>query len=782
MRTILLFALLGAVAAPQIAPDLELVEDRGGWTPPADLLARAAALGRLAAAQLEAVVRRIEQDEGKAARIRVCRAGLRLKDRVAARAAATRLFWEELDHWEIERVIALCLDDFARPGTLVDFEKLRSMIGGKELFTIFGSFPSPPWNQSATYYLSELHRQVKAEHIPVLCRLARHPNAAVREQAWGNVVLVLVRTDRHLRQAARTLLAMEGFGDLAGPSPEPESPAAAREGGLPRSLVTIIRRFWMDPKLGPAGWEMRWLLRARPSHADAPHLVAAYGAAAASKARPVLVRALRHLDDEATRALLRRVVTEKGDHELVTLARGALAFRGDGEARTALQKAARSDPLALSVLFEASPDAAAHALRERVLQCPPEAALAALETLSDAMSDSRHRFLIRWPDTVFEGFEGAALTAPVSGLVLAEIGVTVPGCRTPRLAEAVVERLKADGLAALLRTEDARVALDRVFPFLETAAPEGFRKRLRAWAGSAEPSVRRCALATLLAIGDPESGERLVEWLGDDPDSAAESDVNRMAKHSREMEVVLARSRSGAVRRYLEKRAAAEAAHAEARGGHPAHQGLAVLDGVPPWTARLVVARLEDGGRPGRLARLALIREGRALAALDDCLARPPGSADSVDIPPDLWRIDRPSVRAFLKRLRREREHGLYAWATAHLACLGDPAARTESEAVMRAGRYRWMDEVFSEPDLATFGYDLKRTVPFWIDELESNCCRHCVAANVLDDLFPGHDLYMAGSDDFRATSADMMRRWWRRHENARWVWSRLLEQFVPVF
>jgi hypothetical protein len=71
--------------------------------------------------------------------------------------------------------------------------------------------------------------------------------------------------------------------------------------------------------------------------------------------------------------------------------------------------------------------------------------------------------------------------------------------------------------------------------------------------------------------------------------------------------------------------------------------------------------------------------------------------------------------------------------------------------------------------------------VPFWIDELESNCCRHCVAANVLDDLFAGHDLYMARADDHRATSADIMRRWWKRHENARWVWSRLLECFVPV-
>ena len=50
---------------------------------------------------------------------------------------------------------------------------------------------------------------------------------------------------------------------------------------------------------------------------------------------------------------------------------------------------------------------------------------------------------------------------------------------------------------------------------------------------------------------------------------------------------------------------------------------------------------------------------------------------------------------------------------------MGDPAARAEYEHALRTGRYRWGDET----EQIAFDDGL-RALPFWIDLMETNCCR----------------------------------------------------------
>jgi len=168
-----------------------------------------------------------------------------------------------------------------------------------------------------------------------------------------------------------------------------------------------------------------------------------------------------------------------------------------------------------------------------------------------------------------------------------------------------------------------------------------------------------------------------------------------------------------------------------------------------------------------------LLRAARPEAALAEYLAHLPASCVSV-----LRQVDTPAVRAHLARLREDRSLECYAEATAVLAALGDEEARAETLRAMRAGRYRWVDEVCGDDAaLATLGYDFQATIPFWLDELETNCCRRIVSMNVFEEAF---GLGREVSDGFGEIPGDRMRRWWNRHRDGKFGMSRIAGHFVP--
>lgn len=768
------------------AQEIALRADCGGWKPGPELRARAAALKGLDAKVLVAAVEKLEAEGGKALRIRVCRAGLRLADAKAAFACATRLNWNEVDLWETERVIALCLEGnaYTRPGTLVDFEELRSMIGGKELPRIFASFPAGPWNDKPSYYLANLHRQCTAEHIPALSAMLVRPEPEVRRDAWENLHLVAVRTDRHRDCALRAMLTWKDIPIRTGP----ERALGADE--WPPALCEIVLRRWpresgmVDPVVRRAVLTLRPLPEDEPAIRQfiEPALAAGAGPAPLSTRQFLLIRALRHFDSTEATALLRRLAaTDRLDPGQICstqlIATAALAARGDPQARAALASRAATDDEALALWFEAEPRAAA-AWYERCLlggsDAAAEKALARWEDLAIA----RHELILDWPDDLFAGLAGRAAASPRSGLALLGIGITIPGCARESLAAAATARLQPREISVALARENGYREVVERFAFLEVAAGEAARTWLRARIGDSDRCARDFALPVLLQLGDPALGSSLTDWIKRCSGEEGWPDV--VAEHPTDIDVLLGQTRCSEARRYLLDRARRAVAEPESGEEAPdsAIIGLAVADGLPPHTAAWVAGGEQetDQRAPWGARCRKLIADGRADRALVLAL-------ENLDlIPFDLWRLDRPEVRAFLERMRREREHGLYHEATAALACMGDPAARGETFAALQAGRYRWLDELSGEPAYATLGYDLTRMVPFWIDQLESNCCRNCVAENVLEDLFPhGYGLYNDSYDKRWETRATIARRWWRQHRRAKFVHSRLVDQFIPV-
>jgi len=165
-----------------------------------------------------------------------------------------------------------------------------------------------------------------------------------------------------------------------------------------------------------------------------------------------------------------------------------------------------------------------------------------------------------------------------------------------------------------------------------------------------------------------------------------------------------------------------------------------------------------------------LVREGRPTDALAAWLEAFPDAT-----PRGLGLVEDGRVRRHLERLRDRRGLEARAWALGELTLMGDEAARAEYWSAMREGRYRWVDEAGARE--RTLGHDLS-TIPFWISELETNCCRFNVVASTLEDLF-GHDFSRMRYHVFH-TAAEVARNWWEHH-GGRFAWSRIGERFVPA-
>lgn len=738
-------------AQPPLAPE------RGGWTPTHALAARALGLRDLDAAAADAAVARLAAESPRL-RVDVLRAGLRLADRAAAHACAVHLDWRELDAWEHRRVVELCVDGFTRPGTRVDFERLRSIVGSVDMDRILRTFPGPPYALDATQYLAQLHRQLLAEHVPALCALGR-ARPALLEDVFSNLGVVLPRTDRHRPEVAALVLERSDI-----------PPAGT---GLHPLLAACLDRFWgRDGSGEPDGWEIRWLMQSTPVAADAPRLAACLRRlpTSAEYGRIAVVRAMRHLRDDATDALLRAVERDGTDTLEGTVATAALAARGDVDARGRLHRLAAADDWAFGLWLEVAPTDAVAALRDWLLGPDDTRVEWAIEAVVRLDGDVRSYLHLDLSADAFDGLADTLVASDVDGARLARIGALVPRCNARTLARAACARLPASRTLAALEDDRGTLA------FLEAAAPDALRRAMRTIVDRV-PAARRLALDALLAIGDPASGPRLIEYVTG-LDASDDDGPGSFVEHLASVRL-LARSPCPAVEAHVAGAlAACKPDDAEAR--RDAIVALAELRGVAPETVDFllrehddvhdaaahramcdaVAADLRAGDGPGAIARL--------LAAMPDRLGGP------------LWRVDTPAVRAHLTRLQARRELKLYAFATAQLAALGDPAARAEAETAMRAGRYRWMDSVLGPDEaLSTFGYDFARTIPFWLDQLESNCCRRVLATCVFEGAF---GLEPEVGEGVCETPATRMRRWWAEHRDGTFVASRIFRGgFIPV-
>lgn len=140
--------------------------------------------------------------------IALLRAGLRRNDAVAT-ACAKRLHRKWLDVAEQGRVVELLVAALRAGDRDVDFDRLRWMVGSSDLAGILADFPPAPEGWSRRAMLTELHRHVRAEHVPALCRLALGADAPLANAAFENLSIAIWLSDRHRELAAQTLLALE---------------------------------------------------------------------------------------------------------------------------------------------------------------------------------------------------------------------------------------------------------------------------------------------------------------------------------------------------------------------------------------------------------------------------------------------------------------------------------------------------------------------------------------------------------------------------------------------
>jgi hypothetical protein len=138
----------------------------------------------------------------------------------------------------------------------------------------------------------------------------------------------------------------------------------------------------------------------------------------------------------------------------------------------------------------------------------------------------------------------------------------------------------------------------------------------------------------------------------------------------------------------------------------------------------------------------------------------------------EVGRIDDDRVRAYLHRLQERRELRLYPWATAELGAMGEPPARAEYEHALRIGRYRWGD---GNEQIAF--HDGVRALPFWIDLMETNCCRMASIRCFLFDHWFGLEFETEGGHGLSTPVAEARR--FLARAGGRFVWSRTASRYL---
>jgi hypothetical protein len=673
--------------------DSRLRGDCGGWEPSLELLDEASKLGDAAAkpAALAAL-----DSASPAHRVDVLRAGLRLLDDVAAKACAARLTWSQIDRWECARCVDLLIDDVMRPGTEADFEEFRSYLGSVELTRFLRALPPTPWSVDPEKAIAETHRIARAGDIPAYIELTRSPETAVADEAWNELSLLGRWNDDFRDEVARRESELPGrpaldVHEAAGP-------------GLPPALAAYLRWEYLEPGPQVASddsylvWneKIRWCWEATPGPRDAELLVALAdrGVADWTRVAGVAYALLGKLHDPKTEAFLRAKAVD-GEK----LAAWALARRGDAAMLDRVVADAPDDfDFALALLMEIDPTRARRLLEEVLLGPDEYAANWALDHFAEFAAPGAffEPTGYDWRRTSFAGFDRAAIGAKIPGLRLAWIGAVVPGCRTRELAVAAARTLEPGDL---LQDEERWIWKSKFKPiaaFLETAAPSEFAEALR--------RIRRA---------DGDDASLAAEWLIDlgDPDSAAAAIAGPEPPFGFDYPR-LARSGAPEVRRVVEDRVR-ELIESGGNDRNGAVAALAILNGLPESAADAVW--FDD--RPCPRAAAETVLEGHPVEGVAAVLAEFPDEEHG-----DVGAVADPRVRAYLVRLLGRRDLGHYWYATGQLAAMGDPAARAEFWGAMQDGRYRIIDHAnfFTR----TLGWDLGATMPFWIDELRSQCCR----------------------------------------------------------
>jgi hypothetical protein len=677
-----------------------------------------------------------------------------------AYAAACLVREHELDLAGIDRWLAAVTPHLFDENPRWDWDTWKHIVSTADVHRVLQ--PRDVWHAEIRYfYLNDLHRSFRPEHLPAVARLTHHEDPFVRKQAVENVLLLAGWTDRHFEAVAETLLGWPG----------PDDHIVVDQDDRSRNPVHVPRPFSL-PTPRP-GWSP--LLRAALQRC---FLDFGEGKNAAPAWPFLMRRAEAETPGEEDRLLLGALLTGTNPHGVDLALRTLCRLEPDvwlqrlldpppKDAELPLVLAARRDWPALRELATQDEDALAAALEfdfegtwlpwvATAFGADAAQGLAAIELLAEA--DEPRPAPFRRPPGLAERLAQAndLFAARLDHARLHQLVVRFPLACTTKLAQHYLDSITPANLAA------------SAVEVLEVADDEALLRRLRSWAESPDPAVHGPALDVLLRLGDTEAGERLVARWRDTGDTGAKD------------RFLLARAgRAAAVRAALDQDLRLVAWSADGAlddGDFATLAAAAMAHGLPGSVARSWANRCARGDRQpdAKLhAAFPALREhvlaDRPVDALLASLAHAPLRGIQLT---DLGLVDDDRVRDLLQRVRNTPGADVQ-WAIAELALAGDRTAQREMAEVRTRHLYGWLDDATQNGITQGRSLDL---APWLIGEIETVCCRRNMAVGALEDL-TGFDA-SAQPEAGLVTQHEYARRWWQAAEH-RLRWSELAQRFV---
>ncbi|HEX6812558.1 MAG TPA: HEAT repeat domain-containing protein [Planctomycetota bacterium] len=671
--------------------------------------------------------------------VRLLRAGLGSEDERVIFGASMLLGDLSLPALELRHAAARVIPRLGDQDCPVTVEELETLWGSRDVPTVLARIPALD-EPEANYCLGELHRVVRAEHVPAHCDLALAAKGDVRWFALDNATLTAGFSGEHGPLAIATWAKCSGvpFDTAADGERLPGALRAALAWILDNPPPTAKEGTVADKTVRPRHVLVaRWLMASRPGAQDLPLLRRLIGNRAF---RPEALAALGHLRDPGSLTLLREHAASANLDTQRSACMG-LARRGEAKALDALL-AGPDDFLACGL-------AVASAERRRdfaaqVIAMPAADAVAALRRIEGARTEIFPPRVPSVDDAWLADFEPLAAAAKnLDAPVLRTLIAVIPACATASLADRLLAHEAAVLFAGSADPEQpwtgprGDLGFRGVWAFLEVTRPELFLTRLREGLASADEAVQRTCADLLLRLCDRDSVGPLLAW-------AKRTEADRWFE--------LAALGGDDVRAALLARAAEDG---------DALRALAHLHGMPA-----VVTQSWEIPDDAVVAVVDALRRGDAAAAfLASRAGRPRDETDLEEVARlQTWRSE--AVEAFV--LRSTQRSG--PDALAELRWQLDSGLHREDATIRRTLRElsldgRYVTHQFYARHLPA-GRDLT-LLSFWIDELGANCCRRVVADQALTAMFgeePEH-----GDDDNEAVTLRLRRRLLPVQDRLRW-------------
>ncbi len=638
---------------------------------------------------------------------------------------------------------------------LIDFDVFKHTASSAQLDRFLRR--RPQWSSSfRSFLIQDLHRSLRPSHLPALAQVARCDDPVLRRQAFRLLGTVALYTDQRRELIAKTVLEWPGpipRAQLLVEDPklvEPYRPrgyALARKPlGYPALLAATLRRIHLGAgevlrKMhGFGDWSLRWAAASRPDASDRALLLELL-ARPEETAQNIALLGLRQLHDTTSgQAIVAALPGMQGTwsralaHATLVIRAADVKRRGAAEAaaENALLAGALEDDVFLAAALEVMPERAVAQWASSAFGEDPEVGGKAIHRLSAALRSPDFGPL-RISDATLDSIY-QAVQRQLTGLDrgrLSQLVEDLPLCRSAALGQALLQALRPGPIPGeLLR-------------YLLLVDETGLRRTLASWLKL--PGSRDHAADLLLEIGSAEHGALLVQ---------------RMRADSAASLLTLARSgESPAVRQYLATSLAGSAAAP-----------------IPDAWAESLAANGQALGLPGRLCaswaselesipRSTLQRDfarwrtdmlaGKAIEVLVATLRAVPLRQLGCR---NLHLCKDPRVLALLAEVR-DLPGAQYQVAVSELAAAGDAASLREFEQSLQRACYGWHADL--PANLLTLGLD-PRWVPYWLGEVETNCCRRIAAGQALEALC-GLDVTETGGQCL-VTARAWSARWWRRN------------------